>query len=83
MPMDVSVSIKRLLTNIEQIQTDYQLVINNLEKKESFKVHLNEALLASSGSQSNNTITKDEKLKFKLGSNTPTTAPIRRSYSFR
>lgn len=77
-------SIKILLANMEEIQTDYQLVINSLQNKESFKVNLSEELLASSASNNSiNKAGKEEKLKFKLGKSTPSTAPVRRSFSFR
>ncbi|MCU4174764.1 hypothetical protein [Carboxylicivirga sp. N1Y90] len=79
-------SIRILLANMEEIQNDYQIVVNSLEKKESFKVNLNEELLASSISNTtikNNKVSKEEKLKFKLGKKAVSTSPIRRSISFR
>ena len=68
------------------IEQEYQMVINDMKSKKSFEINVDQELIASTSDNLNTTPIqiKEDKLQFKLGNKSSnTTAPIRKSFSFR
>jgi len=83
---DLNDSIQQLLANMSDIEQEYQMVINDMKSKKSFEINVDQELIASTSDNLNTTPIqiKEDKLQFKLGNkSSKTTAPIRKSFSFR
>ncbi len=78
-------SIESLMNNMKLIEDEYQLVINDLQKKKSFEINFDQELIAANTTKqaAANQNNSEEKLKVKLGKSASRTAPIRRNFSFR
>ena len=79
-------SIQKLLTNMDAMEQEYLAVIEKMKEKPGFDINYNQQMIASTSPDKSAQpfkVINEEKVQIKLGSGPNSTAPIRRSFSFR